>query len=74
MGITLIALQSTNAPTRKLAIEMDNIPNRRQKEPPYLIACDKLKFALSSTKKPRKCGASWYNIITLKLALQLLWG
>ncbi|WP_161809404.1 hypothetical protein [Stenotrophomonas acidaminiphila] len=73
-NITLMPLVTpANSLMYKLAIERSIKPNRHQKSA-SLIASDKFIFSLrSSNKKPRRCGASWYNIIALKLAPQLLW-
>jgi len=47
---------------------MGATPSLRKKRR-SIIASDKQKFSLSSSnKKPRKCGASWFNIIISELA------
>jgi len=59
---------------------MYNLANERSPPPKSapkdrsIITSDKQKFASSiSNKKPRRCGASWFNIIISELVTWLLW-
>lgn len=61
--MTIVALRTTHARLRESAT-----PFFDTKDTPF-IASDKQKFILGNSKKPRKCGASWYNIIISELVI-----